>query len=68
MGIRGLMLRSECGVGVAVQKVASIDRDSRSRDSSALSSRIAHRPGCLRSDSTDAQKYVGLDAGEGSDW
>ena len=63
MGIRELMSRSEFGVSVAVQKVASIDLDSRSGDSSALSSRIVHCLECLRSDSRDAQKYVGLDAG-----
>lgn len=61
------MLRSECGIDVAAQKVAAIDWDSRSRDSFALSSRIVHCSECLPSDSRDVQKYVVLDAGAESD-
>ena len=68
MGIRGLMLRSEFRVDVAVQKVASIDLDSRSKGSSALSSLIVHCPEYLHSDSKDAQKCVGLYEDAGPDW
>ena len=74
MGIRGLMLRSEFEVDAvssrcgSPSKVASIDLDSRSKGSSALSSLIVHCPEYLHSDSKDAQKCVGLYEDAGPDW
>ena len=68
MEIRELRSRSEFGVSVAVQKVASIDLDSQSGDSSALNSPVVRCPECLHSDSRDAQKCVVLDWDAGSDW